>query len=389
MHVTVKTALDRYNKTISPLKKSSQQDYWRINQLSRSFLGPMLVRDVTSVHIAQYRDERLATTSSRTKKRLSPSSVRLEMNLLQKFFDICVIEWRYIKSNPCKDVRKPKPAASRERRLTGREERKILDYAKKFSNSGLYSIFVLALETAMRQGEIIRLEWEHVDLKKRVVYLPETKNGTKREVPLSLKAKNAILRMRDGSHCINGHPSGRLFTYTSSGIKTTWQIMCKRLAIEDLNFHDMRHEAVSRLFETGRLDMMEIAAITGHKSLSMLKRYTHLQAVRLVKKLDGNSRNKVRQALLSRFQPYPAVFESVNGQVDIHFPDFCSLKILGQDPETAKAAASHLLTETLVKAALEDSSIPIPDSYLENYDSQSVVMVEPLYFANSLKGGRK
>ena len=387
MSVTVQKALDRYNRTKSLLKNSHQQEYWRINQLSRSFLGSMLVRNVTSVHIAQYRDERLATVSNRTKKLMSPSSVRLEMNLLQNFFDTCIQEWGYIKKNPCKDVRKPKSSPPRERRLTGREEKKILSYAEKHHNPGLYSIFVLALETAMRQSEIIGLKWEHINLKKRVVHLPVTKNGTRRDVPLSRKAKNAILRMKAYAFTENGSPSGRLFSYRNSGIKTTWRIMCKRLVIEDLNFHDMRHEAVSRFFESGRLDMMEIAAITGHKSLSMLKRYSHLRAVKLVKKLDGNNRSRVKQALLSTFLPYPAIFKPEDGGVSVHFPDFNSLKIVGQDTESAKTVASHLLAETLLKAVLDDSSIPVPDSYLEHYDPASIMMIEPLYFAYTLGEG--
>lgn len=123
----------------------------------------------------------------------------------------------------------------------------------------------------MRQSEIIKLCWEHLDLKSRIAHLPDTKNGSKRDVPLSAKARDALIRLGVKS-------KGNVFTYTSSGIKSTWRFMLGKLGIEDLHFHDMRHEAISRFFELGSLDMMEIAAISGHKSLSMLKRYTHLKA---------------------------------------------------------------------------------------------------------------
>ena len=128
---------------------------------------------------------------------------------------------------------------------------------------------MLALETAMRQGELLKLEWEHINLRIGIAHLPETKNGSKRDVPLSIKARAALLRM-------GVKQRGRVFSYTSNGLKSAWRIMMQRLGIEDLHFHDTRHEAASRLSELGRLDIMEIAAITGHKSLAMLKRYTHL-----------------------------------------------------------------------------------------------------------------
>lgn len=156
----------------------------------------MITNEITSVNIATYRDQRLTSINPKTKKTLSPSTVRLEMSLLSSFFDIAKIEWGICDDNPVQKVRKPKNQPGRERRLTPREERQILRYAAKHINKELYSIIILALETAMRQGEILQLQWENINLKSRVAHLPETKNGTRRDVPLSLKARDALIRLK-------------------------------------------------------------------------------------------------------------------------------------------------------------------------------------------------
>lgn len=257
---TVREALELYRTRISILKKGYAQEKYRIEQISRSFLGEKIVREVTSVDIATYRDQRLLEINPRTKKPLSTATVRLEMSLLSNFFDIGRIEWGICDVNPVANVRKPKIPPGRDRRLTPREERLILRYCHNHSNNELYSIVVIALETAMRQGEILNLHWENLNLKTRVAHLPETKNGTKRDVPLSLKAREALIR-------IGVRSKGKVFKYTSEGLKSTWRFMLMKLGIEDLHFHDLRHEAISRLFELGSLDMMEVAAISGHKSL--------------------------------------------------------------------------------------------------------------------------
>ncbi len=203
----LREALKLYCISVSILKKGYGQEKYRIEQLCRSFLGDKITRDVTSVDIATYRDQRLAEVNPRTLRTLSTSTVRLEMSLLSNFFDISRIEWGICGANPVSDVRKPKAPPGRDRRLTAREDRLILRYSHQHVNQDLYSIVVLALETAMRQGEILKLSWEHINLKSRIAHLPDTKNGTKRDVPLSIKARDALIRM-------GAHNHGRVFSYT-------------------------------------------------------------------------------------------------------------------------------------------------------------------------------
>lgn len=367
--VTLSEALDDYKSRVSILKKGYAQEKYRIDQISRSFLGTKIVRDVTSVDIATYRDQRLLIENPRTKKQLSTSTVRLEMSLLSNFFDIARIEWGYCDSNPVANVRKPKSPPGRDRRLTPREDRLILRYAFNHVNPQVYSIVVLALETAMRQGEILKLEWQHINLKTRIAHLPETKNGTKRDVPLSIKARDALIRLGTKSH-------GRVFGYTPEGIKSTWRFMIQKLQIENLHFHDLRHEAISRLFELGTFDMMEVAAISGHKSLSMLKRYTHLKAQRLVRKLEGN-KHKGKQVVIDHLIPYPASIEVMGEGVCVRLLDFDNLAAHGDCLDSAIRVAQNVLLRRILNLIRESNPVPSPDQYLEIIDENHLVMVDP------------
>ena len=133
----------------------------------------------------------------------------------------------------------------------------------------------------MRRGEILGLQWEHVDLDRRAALLPLTKNGSSREVPLSTKAAQVLDRQRQR----NDTPSP--FPVTPNGFRLAWDRLRSRAGLSDLRFHDLRHEAISRFFELG-LNIPEVAVISGHKDPRMLFRYTHLRAEELVERLWFN-----------------------------------------------------------------------------------------------------
>ena len=368
--MVMREALTRYCTGVSIAKKGYGQEKYRIEQLCRSSLGDKTTRTVTSVDIATYRDARLSEINPRTKKTLSTSTVRLEMSLLSNFFDIGRIEWGICDANPVANVRKPKAPPGRDRRLTAREDRLILRYAHQHVNTDLYSIVVLALETAMRQGEILKLTWEHINLKSRIAHLPDTKNGTKRDVPLSIKARDALIRMGVKN-------SGRVFGYTAEGLKSTWRFMLLKIGIENLHFHDLRHEAITRLFELGTLDIMEVAAISGHKSLAMLKRYTHLKAQRLVCKLEGN-KHRGKQAVLDNLIPYPACIEEEPEQIRVRLLDFDDVVGAGVCQASAIRVAQNMLLRKILMSMKNSTPIPMPDQYLDIVDEKRVVMIDPL-----------
>ena len=129
----------------------------------------------------------------------------------------------------------------------------------------------------MRRGEILGLSWDNVDLKRRTVFLPLTKNGSSREVPLTSKALSVLQEQRRRT---DTHP----FPVNANAFRLAWVRMRSRTGLNDLRFHDLRHEAISRFFEMG-LSIPEVALISGHKDVKMLFRYTHLKVDSLVCRL--------------------------------------------------------------------------------------------------------
>jgi integrase/predicted RNase H-like HicB family nuclease len=367
---TVQEGLKVYKDKVSILKKGYAQEISRIDLISRSSLGQKVIREVSSVDIASYRDLRLGTVNTNTGRQLSPSTVRLELALLSNFFKLSQQEWGWADDNPVNNVRKPKPPPGRDRRLSPREDRLILRYATAHKNVELYVIIVLALTTAMRQGEILGLVWENVNLKKGIAHLPDTKNGTVRDVPLSQRARTVFQRLDNKS-------TGRIFGYTADGLKSTWRFMLERLGINNLHFHDLRHEAVSRLFELGTLDVMEVAAISGHKSMSMLKRYTHLSVLKLLPKLEG-PKNKAFQVLRNNLVPYPAKFREVDGTFHIKILDFEDLEFEADSREAVLLSAREKLKTTIYDLLSYNRPIPSPDQYEDHVAESDLVMVDPL-----------
>lgn len=369
LEMTLDQALERYRSQVSILKKGYVQESYRIEQLRRAPMAKKLLCEMTSVDIASYRDTRLLQCNPKTGLVLSPATVRLELALLSNLFDIARIEWGACEQNPVTQVRKPKPAPGRDRRLLPREERLIMRYAHAHPNKDLAALIILALETAMRQGELLGLRWERVNLRSRIIHLDDTKNGTKRDVPLSIKARNVLMRLEPQT-------SGAVFRYTANGLKSTWRFMLQKLGIVDLHFHDLRHEAISRLFELGTLDLMEVAAISGHKSLSMLKRYTHLRATRLVRKLEGH-RNRGRQAVLDLLVPYPAAWIPVAHGYRVLVPDFEGISAEAPTLDQALEAAQVLLLKQLLYLFVQGLTIPQPDEYLAPLPAAAKVVMLP------------
>ena len=150
--------------------------------------------------------------------------------------------------------------------------------AKQTKNPHIWPVIVFAIETGMRRGEILGLHWEHVHLDRRIAYLPLTKNGSSREVPLSTKAAEVLAMQRQRNDTTS------LFPVTDNGFRLAWVRLRRRAGLSDLRFHDLRHEAISRFFELG-LNIPEVAVISGHKDQRMLFRYTHLRAEEIVQKL--------------------------------------------------------------------------------------------------------
>ena len=149
--------------------------------------------------------------------------------------------------------------------------------ARQTSNSLLWPLIELAIETAMRKGELLALQWKDIDLDKRTALLPQTKNGTARWVPLSPRAVE-ILQTLD-------QKSTAVFPIGADAVRYGWDRLCQSAAIDDLRFHDLRHEAISRLFEMN-LTVPEVAFISGHKTPAQLFKYAQVCRVRIQSRVD-------------------------------------------------------------------------------------------------------
>ena len=278
-NTTLSEALDRYEREIIPGKKGSRQEvsrvrFWKENPLSKRSLASIQGKD-----IASHRNSRLQDG-------ISPNTVRLELAVISHLFTIAVKEWGMAGLvNPVSQIRKPKLPQGRDRRLLPGE----LDRILSASDSPVLSALVrFAIEAGARRGEISRMNWDLVDLKKRTAILSETKNGEKRTVPLSTEAVRILsgLARRIDGKVWGMRPDSitQAFLRALARARKAYEKECEEknekpdpAYLLDLTFHDLRHEATSRFFEKG-LNPMQVAAITGHKTLQMLKRYTHLKA---------------------------------------------------------------------------------------------------------------
>ena len=181
-----------------------------------------------------------------------------------------------IRVNPLSKLKFGDSDQRRERRLRPGEQEALIEAAKLTRNKLVLPIVTLALETAMRRGEMLAIRKQHINLDKRTLLIPESKNGRARTIPLSIPATELL-----GRHLCEG----RLFPLSANAFRLAWERLKCRAGITDLHFHDLRHEAISRLFEKG-LSVPEVALISGHRDLRMLLRYTHPMSEAILKKLD-------------------------------------------------------------------------------------------------------
>lgn len=271
--MTLGEALTRYSRLVTPTKKGAANEQRRIRVWQQNPLSRRLLSSIRSADLAQFRDARLADGKS-------GNTVRLDLALISHLFETARREWNMESlGNPVKAIRKPKVSRGRDRRMSADEERLLKDYCAAHHKERLVAMICLAVETAMRRSELIALKWSDIVLAVRVARLHETKNGSARDVPLSPAAIALLERYPKTS-------DGRVFDVNKDWVTGEFRAACKALGIVGLRFHDLRHEATSRLFEKG-LNMMEVATITGHKSLAMLQRYTHLKASDIAAKLQA------------------------------------------------------------------------------------------------------
>ncbi|MEY4763714.1 MAG: hypothetical protein RI907_387 [Pseudomonadota bacterium] len=308
---TLAQILKKYQEEITPSKKSAEIETVKINVLLKdAALTQLKMTALTSQAIAAWRDRRLRTVSGAT--------VNREMDVLSTVINHARREWRIHIENPIAIVKRPSRSKGRDRRFSDTELHYLLEalaetprredgtFDKGARNPWLAPLLRLALETAMRRGELLKLTWDDVDWDRQTAHLPDTKNGDARDVPLStravaiMKALPSVKRDKAGnpvkptcgpvfatSHAALRKGFGRAIERAQAAYKEACR--AKRQPSDtsflvDVHFHDTRHEATSRLAEK-LPNILELSAVTGHKDVRMLKRYYHPKAEDIAKKL--------------------------------------------------------------------------------------------------------
>jgi integrase len=270
---TVGELIDRYICEILPTKRSARSQraqllWWR------NELRDLTLADLTPAMIAECRD-RLARGETPSGKPASPATQVRYLAALSHVFTVAVREWGWIDDNPAKKVRRPTEPGGRVRFLSEDERAALLAASKRDTNPLLYPLVVLALATGARLGELLSLRWPDVDLSRGVARLTRTKNGEPRSLPLARHARELLQALaavrRADSPFVFPSEHGR----TPATLRKPWERAVSEAGITNFRFHDLRHTAASYLAMTGATPS-EIAAVLGHKTLAMVKRYAHL-----------------------------------------------------------------------------------------------------------------
>ncbi len=269
-------ALERYSKEISPSKKSARTESFRIKKIGRDKMAHVLLANLTSDRLQQWIDEQ--------GKLLKSSSVNRDFNIIRTVLRTARVKWKWMSTEPARDVKRPKDPPPRDRLISTDEIKRILTALEYVEGAPIITMrqqiavaFLLALETAMRQGEIWGLEWRRVHLKERYVTLEETKNGTRRDVPLSKRAVELLEKL--------DRADARTFTAcTQAVLEVTFRRAVKLAGIENMHFHDARHTAITNLAR--KVDVLDLARMVGHRDLRSLQIYYNPTASDIAKRLD-------------------------------------------------------------------------------------------------------
>ena len=266
---TLADLIGRYIQEVTPSKRGAFQEKYRLGVIKADKIARLNIKAVTPVEVAAFRDRRLL--------KVKPVTVRHDLVALSGVFEHARLEWSYPISNPVRSIRIPPMGKGRDRRLRGNEYDNLLTELRQCRNNWMAPLFEFSVETACRQGEALKLKWADVDLARRIAVFRETKNGENRVIPLSSKAASVLQKLpRD--------LQGNVFPVSMVTVRTAFEHARERAGCVDLRWHDLRHEAVSRLHELG-LSTVEVASISGHKTLASLARYSHMNVERLAAKL--------------------------------------------------------------------------------------------------------
>jgi integrase len=271
---TLRQVIDRYLTEVTPRKRGANVERYRLSMFCKAPVSNLLLSDLTPAALATFRDERA--------KLVAPATVRREMNIIRHVLRKAMRDWGYgLTENPADMIERFTCAQPRDRRLTAEEWLMVDRELKRCRNTLVREVAIFARETAMRRSEILDLTWANVNIGQGTARIPLTKNGDSRTVPLSPVALEVLRRAQPRS--------ARVFPISRDALRHSWERAIKRSGVSNFRFHDLRHEAVSSLFEMG-LSLPEVALVSGHRDARILIRYTHLKPTDVVRKLAEAAR---------------------------------------------------------------------------------------------------
>lgn len=244
--------------------------------------GDLLLAELTSVKIADLREK--------LSKDKAPGTVNRYLAVLSRALNLAVREWGWLTDSPMRNFERMKEPQGRIRFLSDDERTRLLNFCKEQEYSHLYDVVLLALSTGMRQGEILGLTWSQVDLERGWILLEKTKNQDRRGIPLVGPALEAIKsrseRRTDDESLLFPPLRGEGL----ASIRKAWNTTLVKAEIPNFKFHDLRHSAASTLLMSGA-SLGEIADVLGHRTLAMVKRYSHIADEHRAKVLERMSRH--------------------------------------------------------------------------------------------------
>jgi integrase len=268
---TFREVIERYVIEVLPTMRGGNADLIRLKALARRTIAKLNMVALTPQKLAQFRDERL--------NEIAPATVIRELAYVSSIINHARREWGINITNPVMMIKKPVGPQGRSRILDDMEITRLLNALKPTGRKSIWMqpLVQIALETAMRRGELLGLRWEHIDMQRRTAYLELTKNGESRTVPLSTKAIEVLQSMPRSI-------DGRVFPINHAAVSANFDRARKRAEIEEIRFHDLRRTAITMLAHK-LPNLVELSAVSGHKSLAMLKRYYHPNAEQLAEKI--------------------------------------------------------------------------------------------------------
>lgn len=266
-----RTLADLVKRQLETVKLERPHDYMRQKIMLDWWgakLGAYTLDRITPELVTRYRD--LLQQEGR-----APGTVNRYLTMLSKTFNNAVREWHWLRENPVARVSKKAEPRGRVRYLSDEERAALLNACRESDYKPLYLIALFALTTGMRRGELFGLRWQDVDFERRIAVLQNTKNGDRRSVPIVpevaelLREHGRVRKLGSDQIFVAGGAS------EVNDFDEAWYAALEKAEIEDFRFHDLRHTAASYLAMSGATTA-EIAAVLGHRTLAMVKRYAHL-----------------------------------------------------------------------------------------------------------------